>query len=165
MAVAYKVQNMPPIDDNIIHRAVSEEDEEAEEEEEEAAAEAVDLHSVAEVDHSVEVYSVIHKKENLFQIFFRPRWFRWRFRWRLRSRFWPTIRRLRTTTNGWTSTIWSTTTRFWRSYDARYGKIFIIFSLHLSSFDLGRGRPPFRGGYGYDGDFAGIFLKDYLKGV
>ena len=36
-------------------------------------------------------------------------------------------------------------------------EIEILFSLNSSLFYSGRGRPPFRGGYGYDDDFAGKF--------
>jgi len=32
--------------------------------------------------------------------------------------------------------------------------------INFMMFYLGRGRPPFRGGYGYDGDFSGNFLQN-----
>ncbi len=38
-----------------------------------------------------------------------------------------------------------------------------LFLLNYSLLYLGRGLPPMRGGYGYDGDFEGKFFKDYFQ--
>jgi hypothetical protein len=147
MEAAYKVQNMLLIEDSIIHvavfkeaAAIFKEDEVTSKEDEVIIKEAevifkvaeviikeavaifkeaelifredevaVDLHSGAVVeDHSVVIYLLMYVEKILIETLFR-------------SRFWSTIRELRSTTNdGRTSTIRSTTTWFWRSNDARY---------------------------------------------